>query len=255
MTFVEWLRAQAKGDPNSEQACAPLYAYGPYFVRTLGDDPPDPVAFKTHLVELDTPSVEQEALLRVLVIADATWRTDSLSDDPDDPSDDPDDDVAPPPTAAIVPKPLKPVKCGFRDTDGKTCRAYAVDGAARCADHGGAITDPAVRGSLLLLAYAQLTKGTKTAVETLINVMETSSNDLARVTAAKELLDRAGLSVDQHHTVTVGHAATDTREDALQRIKAHLDTTKSRLLPPPPPSDDEIVDAEIVEADSAPTSK
>lgn len=241
-SFVEWLRAQAKSDPDREQAFAGLYEHGPYLASSLGTKPPDPAAFKAYLSLLDPPLPEavQEDLLRQLVIADATWRTDTMDDIPADPPYAGTDVVLPPP------KPIKPVICGYRGLDGVQCRDEAVPGAARCAAHGGAITDAGVRASLLLLAYAQMAQGTKKAVETLIDVMETSTNDLARVNAAKEMLDRAGLSVDQHHTVTHQTAgeAVDTREDALNRIRRHLDSTRARLLPP---SDDDIVDAEILE--------
>lgn len=248
MTFLEWLRAQAKADAESgtPQPFADLYTYGPYFARTLGANRPDPTAFKAHMDLEGVPDADQEELLKQLVLAEATWTTDALSIAAEEAKKaDPESPLA---TGGIVKAPrLKAMTCGFRGLDGIQCRKTAVEGAARCTDHGGAITDPTVRGSLLLLAYAQMTNGTRTAVNTLIDVMESSTNDLARVNAAKELLDRAGLSVDQHVTVTASTAATDTRADALDRIKQHLDTTRSRLLPPPPPDDDEIIDAEIVE--------
>jgi len=247
MTFLEWLRAQAKADAESStpQPFADLYTYGPYFARTLGENRPDPAAFKAHLDLEAVPEPDQEELLKQLVLAEATWNTDALSIAVEEAkAADPDPSKA---MGGIVKAPkLKAMKCGFRGLDGVQCSKTAVEGAARCVDHGGAITDPTVRGSLLLLAYAQMTNGTRTAVDTLIDVMETSTNDLARVNAAKELLDRAGLSVDQHVTVTASSAATDTRADALERIKQHLNTTRDRLLPPAP-DDDEIIDAEIVE--------
>lgn len=251
MTFIEWLHTQAKNDTEAGvmQPFSGLYEFGPYFARTIGHKKPDPIAFTAHLKLEEVSEDMQLELLRQLVIAEATWQTDDPEAFSRAPSYSDETEPEPVSTTAIAPAPaLRPNICGFRDLDGTFCKDYAVDGAARCVAHGGGITDPSIRASLLLLAYAQLTKGTKTAVETLINVMETSTNDLARVNAAKELLDRAGLSVDQHVTVTQGAAATDTRADALARIAAHLDLTKSRLLPPPP-DDDEIVDAEIVEDD------
>jgi hypothetical protein len=246
-SFVEWLRAQAKSDPDREQVFSDLYVHGPYFVHALGENPPDPVAFKAHLALSEDPAaVPVDELLRQLVIADATWRTDTMTAEDDDDDDEP----TPEPGTSLTASPLKSATCGFRDLDGTTCRSAAVDGAARCNAHGGGITDPGIRGSLLLLAYAQLVHGTKTAVSTLIDVMETSSNDLARVNAAKEMLDRAGLGVDTGtvHITAATESATDSREAQLERIRKHLDTTKARLLPPAP-SDDDIVDAELVDDD------
>ncbi len=241
LCFVEWFKAQAKSDPDDEQAFAGLYPYGPYFVTAFGKDAPDPRAFKVRM-DLEGPFEDdaQEDLLRQLVIADATWRTDMMVDEPE-----PTELIA---GVEITPRTVKPFICGFRDLDGTQCRASAVPGAARCNDHGGAITDPGVRGSLLLLAYAQMVHGAKKAVDTLIDVME-GSHELAKVQAAKELLDRAGLGVDQGH-VTVTQAsdnASDTRAEALDRMRQHLDSIKGRMLPAPPPDDDEIVDAELVE--------
>lgn len=250
MTFVEWLHGQASLEDRDTLPYAGLFVHGPWFAQALGEHPPDPAAFSAYLSALCDPlpsAAEREDLLKQLVIAEATWRTDDMVVNPPtaDGSDEPPDTSG----MTVEARPLPRIKCGFRDLDGTRCPAYAVEGSVRCTDHGGGITDPAVRGSLLLLAYAQMVYGSKTAVSTLIDVMEHSKNDLARVNAAKEMLDRAGLGVDAGHVqvTAASDGATDTREAQLDRIKSHLDSVRERMLPPAPPSDDEIVDAEIVD--------
>lgn len=245
MTFVEWLRGQSKLEERNELPYVGLFVHGKWMAANFGSGPPDPAGFAAYLVLEDIPAVDRDRLIEQLVVAEATWRTDEMTANP------------PPPDStdgmSMEAPALPRLKCGFRDLNGDRCPAYAVEGSVRCTDHGGGITDPTIRGSLLLLAYAQMVHGTKTAVSTLIDVMDNSKNDLARVNAAKEMLDRAGLGVEGGHVQVsaASDGATDTREAQLDRIKAHLDSVRERMLPPAPPDDDEIVDAEIVEDDHA----
>ena len=218
--FVDWLASEARRDDTIELDYSDLLEFGAYFRTSLGEEPPDPPTFKAFL-DLEGHAVDWVAeLLRQLVVAEATWRA----------------------TVAGELLQVKPTTCGFRSTDGVECRKRSVPGASRCGDHGGAITDPAVRGSLLLLAYAQMVEGTAKAVTTLIDVMDSSKNDLARVQAAKELLDRAGLTPEQTAQATA--IQVETQSDAKERVMRRLDTVRARLMPP---SDDDIVEAEIIE--------
>lgn len=222
--FVDWLATEGRREDRIELDYSDLFDFGGYFRTTLGDEPPDPSTFQTFLkLQGHAPDWCAE-LLRQLVVAEATWRAH---------------------TAGELLQ-VKPVRCGFRGTDGVECPKKSVPGASRCVDHGGAITDPAVRGSLLLLAYAQMVEGSAKAVQTLIDVMDGSGNDLAKVQAAKELLDRAGLTPEMTAQATA--IQVETQSDQLDRVKRRLDTVRLRLMPP---SDDDIVEAEIIEETEA----
>ena len=218
--FVDWLADEARREDRIELDYSDLFDFGGYFRKSLGEEPPDPPTFKVFLDMEEHPPDWINELLRQLVVAEATWRA----------------------TVAGELLQVKPTTCGFRDTDGNGCRKRSVPGASRCDEHGGAITDPQVRGSLLLLAYAQMVQGTSTAVTTLIDVMENSKNDLARVQAAKEMLDRSGLTPEQTSAATA--IQVDSQSDTLDRVKRRLDTIRGRLMPP---SDDDIIDAEVIE--------
>jgi hypothetical protein len=218
--FVDWLAGEARRDDHDSLDYSELFEFGSYFRGSLGDEPPDPPTFKVFLDLEGHAEGWITELLRQLVVAEATWRAN---------------------TAGELLQ-VKPSKCGFRGLDGVECPRRSVLGTPRCEDHGGAITDPAVRGSLLLLAYAQMVEGTAKAVTTLIDVMDSSKNDLARVQAAKEMLDRAGLTPEQTAQATA--IQVETQNDQLERVKRRLDTVRVRLLPP---SDDDIIEAEIIE--------
>lgn len=227
--YIRWLHAEASDDADRDGHFASLYQFGPYLSQTFGDAEPDLAAFSSYLERNDYQADAIERLCGCLALSIATWRTDTS-------------EVANPEAVEVRQPP-----CGYRGVDGARCSVPSVPGAARCIAHGGAITDPQVRASMLLIAYANMVTGSDTAVHTLINVMEHSTNDLARVQAAKEMLDRAGLTAEQRIQITSDEAST-SRSDVLERVRAILDSTKERLVPPQiEPDDDEIIDAELVE--------
>lgn len=161
------------------------------------------------------------------------------------------------------------ILCGYRNHRGEGCVSEAVPGAGRCGRHGGAITDPEVRRSFLLVAFAKVIDGSRVAVDALLDVAENGRSEMARVQAAKELLDRAGVQQDQH--VHIHRPEEDVSEDELlDALRNRLLETKNRLrltaieigasdyTPSATPSypaltpaasrgDDDIVDADIVE--------
>jgi hypothetical protein len=118
--------------------------------------------------------------------------------------------------------------CGYRNHRGEGCTAEAVPGAGRCGRHGGAITDPEVRRSFLLVAFAKVIDGSRVAVDALLDVAENGRSEMARVQAAKEILDRAGVQQDQH--VHIHRPEEDASEDELlDSLRLRLAETKSRL--------------------------
>ena len=76
----------------------------------------------------------------------------------------------------------------------KGCPNWAVVGGNRCMAHGGAWLSPEIRQAMLLTAFEGLVEASTIAVDTLVDVMEHSKRDDARVAAAREVLDRVGIS-------------------------------------------------------------
>jgi hypothetical protein len=120
------------------------------------------------------------------------------------------------------------VLCGFRNHRGEGCTTEAVPGAGRCGRHGGAITDPEVRRSFLLIAFAKVIDGSRIAVEALLDVAENGRSEMARVQAAKELLDRAGVQQDQHVHIHKPEEGV-SEDDLLDALRDRLLETRSRL--------------------------
>lgn len=138
----------------------------------------------------------------------------------------------------VAEMPVPVVECGFRG-----CKDAAMPGATRCRRHGGDWLDPRIRQNLLMAAYMKLVESTDIAVEALIQVAEHGRREEARVMAAKEILDRAGIRAGVDITI---HAAEETgRSTHLDEIREKLDrmadslAAREKLV--------EIVDAEIVE--------
>jgi hypothetical protein len=221
--FVRWLHAQAKSDTERTMPYAAIYRWGPAIQGILGVDG----RFSSEWVALELAQQGADAEdLSALVSAEAAWRVDTMFDHaeaagvslPETPGE-----VA---TSETLSKALETtdavVLCGYRNHRGEGCRHPAIPGAGRCGQHGGAITDPEVRRSFLLVAFAKVIDGSRVAVDALLDVAENGRSEMARVQAAKELLDRAGVSQDQHLHI---HASdNDTSEDEL------LDALRNRLL-------------------------
>jgi hypothetical protein len=272
ISFVRWLHAQAKADTDRVMPYAAIYRWGRNIHAILGPDG----RFDAEWVALELSQQGANADdLAALVSAEAAWRVDSIIEDAEATgvhinvpgSDEP---VISPEAGQELDKNGTKVICGYRNHRGEGCINEAVPGAGRCGAHGGAITDPEVRRSFLLVAFAKVIDGSRVAVEALLDVAENGRSEMARVQAAKELLDRAGVQQDQH--VHIHKPEEDASEDQLvEAIRGRLSETKDRLRlhaievgsgshqpavysPRPQPhfatdldSDDDIVDAEIVE--------
>lgn len=235
MDFVPWLHGQALGDPKREMPYARIYDIGPLIESVIGDGEFDIDALSVAIRDRFSDPWEQMEFCESLIQAEAVWRLDEVSREADE---------------IDIPTSKAKYLCGYRALTGVRCTHKAVAGAARCVTHGGAIADPEVRRSLLLTAYARLLDGSETAVNTLIEVAVGSRNDLARVQAARELLDRAGLVQDQHVHLHVPDSVPG-EISPLEELRKKLDGVRDRLtLMPSPMMDDEIVEAEIVEEDA-----
>lgn len=177
---------------------------------------------------------EADDVLTYLVRAEATWRAEQAAADL---------------TAdayGIAPQTLAnkltyrtaqaDVKCGLTHVDGRTCGREVVPGSTRCADHGGALVDGETRRAMLLSSYASLVTNAQVAVDCLVDVAQNSRNDLARVSASKEILDRVGLTPDLNINVTV----TGETNSPVEKLKSRLDQISDRLQHP-------VVDTHAVE--------
>jgi hypothetical protein len=194
LSFVKWLHQQALHDPDRSMPYARAYEIGPLIESVMVDETPIPP--KPKRARKKAGAATEKA-------------------------------AEPEPADKIV---KADYPCGYRGIDGKNCPRRAVAGTARCEMHGGAITDPDVRRSILLSSYARLMEGSAAAVAALIDVVNESRNDLARVQAARELLDRAGLVQDQHVHLHVADPSEDG--GALTELRSRLDEIRSRLSTP-----------------------
>lgn len=229
ISFVRWLHAQAKGDKERTMPYAAIYRWGPNIQQILGGID-GKYSSEWVALELSQQGADAEDLA-ALVSAEAAWRVDSVIDQAEQAG------VELPQTAEeVVPKAVgqeierseAKVLCGYRNHRGEGCTQEAVSGAGRCGYHGGAITDPEVRRSFLLVAFAKVIDGSRVAVDALLDVAENGRSEMARVQAAKELLDRAGVQQDQH--VHIHRPEEDTSEDDLvDELRRRLSIATSRL--------------------------
>lgn len=263
LSFVRWLHAQKNADISRSMPYSRIYRWGKHIHELLG---PDGRFDSEHVaLELSRQGADAEDLA-ALVSAEAFWRVDTVVDQAESAGVSLDAELSTKsPTEDALDVPDAKVLCGYRNHRGEGCVSEAVPGSGRCGKHGGSITDPEVRRSFLLVAFTKIFDGSRVAVEALLDVAENGRSEMARVQAAKELLDRAGVQQDQH--VHIHRPEEDRSEDELlEAIKGRLLETKSRLrltaievsyAPDPdvdesapalmPGSDDDIVDADIVE--------
>jgi hypothetical protein len=268
--FVRWLHAQVKGDTERTMPYAAIYRWGPNIHSILGAD--GRFDAERIAVELSQQGATADDLA-ALAHAHAAWQVDSLVEDAETTGvtlPDANEGVISSEAGKELDKSSTKVLCGYRNHRGEGCVTEAVPGAGRCGRHGGAITDPEVRRSFLLVAFAKVIDGSRVAVEALLDVAENGRSEMARVQAAKELLDRAGVQQDQH--VHIHKPEEDTSEGELvAALRDRLAETKNRLrlhaidvgegsnlpttyVPQPQPqfvdhggSDNDVVEAEIVD--------
>lgn len=269
ISFVRWLHAQAKSDQERRMPYSAIYNWGRQIHALLGSDG----KFNAEWIAMELAQQGANAEdLASLVSAEAAWRVDTLIDSAEIAGvslDVGEAEVVPAAVSKEVATSEAKVICGYRNHRGEGCTNEAVSGAGRCGSHGGAITDPEVRRSFLLVAFAKVIDGSRVAVDALLDVAENGRSEMARVQAAKELLDRAGVQQDQH--VHIHRPEEDVSEDDLvdelrRRLSIATDRLRITAIPvssedttdqlalemttsipvPVPTSDDDVVDAVIV---------
>lgn len=226
--FVRWLHGQAKGDQSRSMPYARIYNWGRSIQAILGTDG----RFDSEWVALELAQQGATAEdLAALVSAEAAWRVDSLIESAEIAGVSLDVgtvDVVPDAVSKEIEAAEAIVLCGYRNHRGEGCPHPAVAGAGRCGIHGGAITDPEVRRSFLLVAFAKVIDGSRIAVDALLDVAENGRSEMARVQAAKELLDRAGVQQDQH--VHIHRPDEDASEiDLVDELRRRLSVATDRL--------------------------
>jgi len=116
--------------------------------------------------------------------------------------------------------------CNFSLSTGNRCGGEVIHGTTRCRHHGGELVDATTRRAVLMSSYLQLVEATSVAVQALVDVATTSRNDLARVNAAREILDRAGLTAELQVSVTI---EGEGRDQKIAALKSKLDSMQSGL--------------------------
>lgn len=145
--------------------------------------------------------------------------------------------------------PVPVPRCGFKDRGGHQCPKLSLPGAVRCEEHGGDWLDPTHRQMLLLNSYARLVEASADAVDALVHVAVHGTREEARVMAAREILDRAGIraGVDININLTGDAEGKSAAEQLLERLDSIAAGMTAREEIAPPRRDEDIIDAEVVE--------
>ncbi len=220
LTFKWWLSDQAANDDELAGPYASLYR--------IADDARFPVHYNfdayTEIFKSHLTTDKAATLTEILIQAEAEWRVDiSIKQDARESLGMSRDPVGK--KRSLMPGTLPDVRCAYTFRSGNVCGKVSVPGSARCEAHGGALLDPQVRHSMLMVAYAKVIENTEVAVQALVDVCQTGRSEIARVQAAKEILDRAGISPEIRVTVQ----SEDNAEDRIYRLKQQLDKTRERL--------------------------
>lgn len=228
ISFVRWLHAQKNSDPGRMMPYAAIYRWGKNIQAIVGPDG----KYNAEWVALELSQQGADAEdLAALASAEAAWRVDSLIESAEIAGVSIDvgaEEIVPTAISTEIESAEAVVLCGYRNHRGEGCTSHAVEGAGRCGRHGGAITDPEVRRSFLLVAFAKVIDGSRVAVDALLDVAENGRSEMARVQAAKELLDRAGVSQDTH--VHIHRPDDDASEDDLvDELRRRLSIATDRL--------------------------
>lgn len=184
---------------------------------------------------------EYEALTESLAKAEAEWRAEIVANDRAKTAVLP---IAAPHGENLSSRlPQADDVCGFRFRAGRRCTQMVVPGSPRCVKHGGTLVDAEVRRSFLLSAYTSVVEASEEAVDVLIDVAKNGRNELARVAAAKEILDRAGLTPTLNINVNVGGKESDAMRvlrDKLDRIQKNLKDSRE-VIDIAPVAEDAVV--------------
>lgn len=237
MGFRKWLLTEKRaGNPNGLE-------FIPYFA-TRGVRWPVNFSFEewNEVIEKMWPE-EADDIVTHLVRAEATWRAEQAAGELTAKAY----GIAPQTLANKLSyrTPQTDTRCGLVFKDGKQCTEHVVPGSTRCESHGGALVDPETRRAILLSTYTTLVSSAQIAVDTLVDVAQNSRNDLARVSASKEILDRVGLTPELNINVTL----SSEESSPVEKLKKRLNEMSERLYQVP---QEEILEAEIVESEPEP---
>jgi hypothetical protein len=153
------------------------------------------------------------------------------------------------------------IRCNATRPNGSRCKREAEDGAVVCDQHGSAAPQVRRRAAERLIMTADQ------AAQMLVRMMEDTEVPFGvRAKIAQDLLDRAGLIATQVHQII------PTTEDPIMRFFKGAFSDPNNWVPNPPPDPtpaiesaatssqnrhdaepEEIVEAELVEAEAAPT--
>lgn len=132
----------------------------------------------------------------------------------------------------IDPQPIPQNRCRFTAPGSeRPCGRGTIPGTTRCRDHGGTLANEKTRRAVLMGAYLGMVDASDEAVGVLVDVARNGRNDLARVQAARELLDRAGLTADLNITVRIeGDERTQRIEQLQSRLATMGDAIRHRAI-------------------------
>jgi hypothetical protein len=216
--FHAWLREQKKIPESPFRELADIVwdaGVGKFFdLKAWGE------ALEAHVTD---PELLEE-IMALLIRAEAEWRVDREARERARISTGVGGSIEEISLSHRLPAPVDASKCGYKDRGGKSCFKPTVPGSDRCPIHGGAVIDPETRRSMLVSAYATIVEGAEKAVTALVDIAERGRNELARVNAAREILDRAGLTAALQVNVTHSVPGQLTPTEALsQRLDAMRD--------------------------------
>lgn len=214
LPFVRWLHQACLDDPERDKPYAGVYALGPQIESCIGLDGEFDLEALSAMIRERFGESGADTHLANLIRAEASWRMATLDMDPDG--------------EILVPE-LVPTTCTHVGLEGTSCRNPCVPGAARCIDHGGTVLDASVRRSMLLIAYAKMMSASSLAVESLVDVLENSNSALARVYAAREILDRVGLVHEDGAHQAQDDSGAETQDQLMEALKTQMASARERL--------------------------
>jgi hypothetical protein len=155
--------------------------------------------------------------------------------------------------------PIAVVQCGFKETSKDAtnlqCEHMSVPGGVRCEKHGGDWLDPRIRQSFLMSAHARLVEASDVAVDALVWVAQNDKVGVARVAAAKEILDRAGITATQEINITVNDETASQTSELRKRLSqvserlANRDRLEEKMAAE---AEANVEDAEVIEETDPP---
>jgi hypothetical protein len=157
-------------------------------------------------------------------------------------------------------EPHLPTRCTAVKKDGTRCWAWAVDKAndGKCRAHAPGAALQANMGHQIALAKVKVMQAMPAMADALEELALTAASEQVRLKAVTEMMDRGGVNAQTDINVTGG---IQLEKDPAAEIRERLAGLASRLAPAAPspeaghaadsPDDGDVVDAEIVEEESA----